>query len=762
MYKQFAKLFLIVASCMSFLMSMIISVQAQDFVPTPTVTPSLIATPSSAVLASGPDNVTFAQFGRDEIELTGPYDGASFSFALPADWKLTGGAELKLFMGVSFISTAPQGTSSDLQVGGGTFTVTLNGVLLGVFPLNETGEIERSLSIPIDAFAPFGPEGFSSLRFTLDSSQHCEVGDQLLVLIYPSSYFTLPHDLVLPDTNLVNFPRPIYQSSFVQDLVLIVVPDHPTSAEMQAALTVGAGLGKLSGNSLLIDMTTQSQLTPEQEMSNHIVLVGNAGSLPAFSELKFPLPAQDGAFQVDGGDPSDGIIQMINSPWSDSHVVLVVSGNSDQGTVKAAQAISTGVLRPNRFPNLAVVQKVETTPLITSWAIDRTLADLEAGYTGNVFRSRGQNTVVFNFNVPSGVTISPDAYFELNYSNSALLAYERSGIVVTLNRRPIGSVRLSDATANQAINKTKILIPPSALVVGNNQLEISASLIPRDICTPPTQFDLWVNIWPESTLHLPLGVIPAESAPVNDLTDYPAPFIYDSSLGDTAFVLASADSDSWRSAVQLAFTLGGNVNGPVLAPSVFYSDDFPEEERGKYQILVVGRPNEMPIMKEMNDYLPAPFQADSENASEDNFQVIYRIPLDSPLGYLEMMPSPWNSGKIVLAVLGNSPQGLGWATSSLIDPNLSLQLIGDFAAVNDQQIITTDTRTVVVPVNSPANSPNIITTPQPSNAVLPLPSSQNPSWILPALVASIILIVLVFAGVIIRNWTQTRTRGRNE
>ena len=194
-------------------------------------------------------------------------------------------------------------------------------------------------------------------------------------------------NLVPPDTNLVNFPRPILQNSFISDSALLVIADKPTAAEMKAALIVSAGLNSLSTSSVTLGLTTTSLLTEEEMKAGNIIFIGNAASLPVLQKLKLPMPIKNNVFENTGGNQDDGVIQLINSPWNNSYVVLVASGSTDVGTVKAAQAISTGVIQPNKTSNLAVIDKVDLKEVMSSQVVDRTLTEM--GYDATLFQRRG-------------------------------------------------------------------------------------------------------------------------------------------------------------------------------------------------------------------------------------------------------------------------------------------------------------------------------------------------------------------------------------
>ncbi len=112
------------------------------------------------------------------------------------------------------------------------------------------------------------------------------------------------------------------------------------------------------------------------------------------------------------------------------------------------------------------------------------------------------------------------------------------------------------------------------------------------------------------------------------------------------------------------------------------------------------------------------------------------------MGYVEMLPSPWNSNNVILAALGNTTQGVDWAVSALVDPNLQAKLAGNIAVINGNQIVSTDTRVTNVTTGaSPAGAPAISATPAVSNILAPAPSQTG--WIIPVMVVAIILIVVI-------------------
>ena len=463
-----------------------------------------------------------------------------------------------------------------------------------------------------------------------------------------------------------------------------------------------------------------------------------------------PTTITAGQFTMEAGGEDDGIVALVNSPWSLSRAVLVVSGNTDAGTVKAAQAVSTGLLRPNIAPNLSVVKFVETIAYPANIPVDQTLADL--GYNRDILERLGVSAVSYNFYIPPGQTVTDEAFFELAMGHSALLNYDRSGQVVTLNGQPIGSVRFTEATASKASNLFQITIPPATVLTGNNRLDVTAALYPIYDCSAPNFDDLYAVVWPESRFHLPLQPTQSGNVAAISLDFYPAPFTYDPSLSALAFILPENDLTAWKAAFNLAGFLGDRSGGSLSAMRAFFAGSVTDEELAGYNLIMVGRPSQLPPVVAMNDLLPVPFEAGSDVALERNMQVIFRIPPTSPVGYIELLPSRWNEGNSVLAVLGNTAQGVTWAGVALVDSDLRSRLSGNFAAVTDQQVVTADTRLIS---SHPGNDGAGVSPvgPQP---VPPVAPSERPLWILPAAAVAAGLAILILVIALIRNAAMHR------
>jgi hypothetical protein len=127
--------------------------------------------------------------------------------------------------------------------------------------------------------------------------------------------------------------------------------------------------------------------------------------------------------------------------------------------------------------------------------------------------------------------------------------------------------------------------------------------------------------------------------------------------------------------------------------------------------------------------------------------VNYSLLPDTSVGYLQMLPSPWNTDRVILAVLGNSTDGIPMAGSTLIQDDLVARLEGNFAVLYADQVVTTDTRLGVSKESIISQLPVAVTvTPAPeamAPSATPQEAEARPGWILP-LVGVVTLLILVF------------------
>ncbi len=685
--------------------------------------------------------VAFERLGVTDQTLSGVFDGTRYLFNIPANWRLASGAQAQLDLSVFF----PVGSAQ--QRLGGFLEMRFNRVLIGTVELTQPGDQRVVFDIPDQALTSVRSDGRHEFEVALDNPTGCDVApnERTAVVIRSTSRFVLPHTLAPLDTDLRNLPRPIFQGSFDPDQATIVIPDTPSINDLQAALTVAASFGRLTEGRLQIDLTTVQRLSPQARTGRHLILVGShTGLAPLARNLDLPARLQENGFAAPGATPDDGILQIIVSPWNSERVVLVVSGASEAAVMKAARALSAVPVRINNRPNVAVVRDLPEAPADVALAIDQRLSDL--GLEPRVIRDR-TGTFDLRFTIPPGQQIDEGAYFDLTFNHAATVDFGQSSLSVGLNGIPIGSVRFSDETTR--VTTSRITIPPSAARSGANVLTIQTNLAPRSLCTDVRNADLWATIWPESALHLPMKPATTEPRRTFNLSSYPLPFTLDPSLATTAFVVPQRAPAAWNAAALLAFQMGRQTRDAILQPLAVFADNVPADVRESCHLLLIGRPSALPVLVELGDALPAPFDAGSDVPRSVDTPVVYRVPPDASVAYLQMVVAPWNPERVVVAALGSDDAGIEQAMIMLIDPRQRARLTGTLAIVDPQQRVTLGNGRAVL--TGPVSTPVATATPvaaqpaqPPPQTVQPTPAparntSSNNAWLVPVAIIAVVI-----------------------
>jgi len=709
----------------------------------------------NAALQATQSMLSFAMLGQTDILMRGPYSTTNLRFGLPANWAFQDGASLQLILTSNLVTDAANPVSEGQSIGA-SMTVTLNKKLIATIPLLAGTNVTYEIPIQQDALIPTLNDGRQDLDLFLDASTDCDNNNRLhqtVVMVSSKSQFILPYIEQAPDLDLKQLPRPIFQRDSVYPInAVMVVPDKPSAQEMQAALIVAASFGRLTDGKLPFSLLSSSQITDEILTASNLIFLGKASTLSLLRDVDLPAPLSNNAFNPQGIQAEDGILQMAVSPWNNGRSMIVVSGNTDAAVVKAAQALSYGNIQTVSNLNLAIVTDVappsiedeSTDPAMLAQAT-RTFKDL--GYDVATIAGAGKSEILVEFYVAPGLVASDGSYLDLTFNNSALLDFGRSGLTVLLNGKLIGGLRLSDETA--ATVTQRINISPSLVQTGSNQLRIQANLAAPTQCSLADITNLWVSILPESSLHLPLSRALIDSNNLQNLNVYPYPFINIPTLSNTAFILAKNDPAGWAVASQIAYGLGNQVHGSVLDLAVAYDGAVPDQIRNDRDLIVVGLPTDLTFISELKDSLPAPFDAGQNIPVVKNQQVTYRFSPGTSIGYLQLLAAPWNPSRMILAVVGSTRDGVQMAGNALTDPGLRNRLTGNFALINAENISVVDTRTGIglggIAANPAVTSQAVV--PVSTPALSPSAPVARPIWILPVVGLLVILIigVLIFA-----------------
>lgn len=703
-------------------------------------------------------SVTFASLGYTDSDLVGPLDGTRRVFSVPANWQVKPGSTVYLDFNVLLTGSDVGSVAGDTTTYAGTLTVLFNNKVLGYVQLDSSGSKSASFTIPAEAVTSIRENGQHELSIQLDAQLDCLDDVRTTVTVFATSRFDLLFDIASPELNLSRLPAPFYlRNSLLPDTTLLVVSSQSTAEEMQAAINVMAGFGSLVGQTFNFSLITDDKLTPELLATSHLIFVGMPGKISVLEQVGFSVPIVGQQFVgLPAESVEDGVLQMAHSPWNPDKVVLLVSGNSGSAVIKAGQAAGSGKIFVHSDPTISYIRDVQALASALPVVEDFTLADL--GYESEQISGIGVGQRDFNFFVAKEQLATKDGRLDLVYYHSGLLDYGVSSIIVEINGQIISSVPF--AKESEQITTLEIRIPPGILRFGENTLTVQALMEPNLSCDLSGFSDPWLLLSNQTAFHLPTAdTVPSGSLYGPDLRNYPSMFMGQSDLGDVAFVLAENDPTGWKVAADQAYTIGANAKPSISNLSVAYGSNVPDDVLANSSLILVGKASTLPILGRINEFLPAPFNVETNTAEEQGMQIVYRIPAGVNVGYLELAASPFNSERLIMMISGNSDEGVDMAGSSLLS-DLRAQLTGVFAITNGVQVDVSKGVSQFSNIGSSIpGSEQVVLTPLPSGDLTEASNNEidGPVWLLPLIIASGLILVVTLSMVAINAFRKNRT-----
>jgi hypothetical protein len=461
--------------------------------------------------------------------------------------------------------------------------------------------------------------------------------------------------------------------------------------------------------------------------------------------------------------PEDaGVLQEIVSPWSTSHIAMIVTGLNDEALLKAAHGLNPRNHFPGIWGQSAIVEDVHSLSHTASAPL-RAITFASLGYGNKELSVTGLEVEDYSFEFPPGSTLGEDSYLALHFAHAAILPTIGGGIKVTLNDVPMGSAYLDDSNLSDAWLK----IPLSRMAVqpGLNRILIQSAASILDPCLVTKNNPYWLEIYADSFLHLDSRT----AQTTFDLDNFPYPFNRPGDMGNVVFALSDTPNlPEIEGLLRIASLLGSGSRSEEFMPRVTFGGDSSLTSLSGCHVIAIGLPTTNPVIRSANDELPQPFLPDSNDIDQCVDNPIYTIAPGTVLGFVQELVSPWDSEEnhAFVVATGTTEEGVRWALSALSQS--SPKLWGDLALVRRDEIYNTDTRPVVAEevfsmtvslTPAPAGTPIgvAVETPTPQQvseqAVIDVTpteeyvpsvntSSPRPRWLLPLLIVSVLSIII--------------------
>ncbi|MFM8320555.1 MAG: hypothetical protein ACKOC5_06525, partial [Chloroflexota bacterium] len=202
----------------------------------------------------------------------------------------------------------------------------------------------------------------------------------------------------------------------------------------------------------------------------------------------------------------------------------------------------------------------------------------------------------------------------------------------------------------------------------------------------------------------------------------PQPFAGRGDMSDLVLALpAQVAPGQAQDVLRLAEYLGYASLHDAFRPRVSLGGDPTAEPWTGYQMIAYGLPSENPYIAAANPSLAQPFVPGSNQIVQTVDKVVYRLPDDVSLGFVQLLNAPWSDQNALLAVTGSTDEGVSWAMNSLLVTGLRDRLNGNLAALlSADDLRSTDTRSLQA---GQSLSPQLVQLMQPQGQVTPTPET---------------------------------------
>lgn len=526
-----------------------------------------------------------------------------------------------------------------------------------------------------------------NIRFLYQANwdDNCEY--QGVFAIHDRSKFILNYLTVDPvQTSLIDYTNVLFQNSFLQEDLLIVVPDEPSAAVSEAVVNISEDIANRSTGNIKMQVVKAGQTSPAMLTKSSIMVVGtpkdNSLQQQVYSRnsILFGLMGDNQvAHRGKALDKDEGLLQILKSPYNAKYYLLSVTGNSD----KAIERAYRGLINPS--PGMTDFYSIERADV----PFAHSPGYIETGeilFTNLAIRERtyygiGEHEMFVSFYVPINWKLEDNTALILNYAYSENLSPKNSSVSISLNQKMLGSLPID----HQKAGDKQFIIPlqKENLRFGEvNTLLLNAIISAPIECSDYRDAGFWLTVRDTSTIYLPHTITEDR----NEMPILLNPLYHLAYQSDLLISIPEKVTDLELSGLASLGYYLGKLSPVDLAIHVAKPGMEVENQNSMNQLLV-GLPSTNPRIRALNDQLPQKFTADADTLQESIGGTPYRIPSDVSIGLIEVIPNLETKSSAISIVTGTTAEGLDWAMKAFSVPENRYEMTGDLIYVYQDRML---------------------------------------------------------------------------
>jgi hypothetical protein len=658
---------------------------------------------------------TFANIGEETTVLR--YPGQQNLYAnFPNQWQLIAGVgdPVKLppgasdtlassrFSGVSFIeihydfadtateeSTGAEETSWRLQeqypwISRPGIEIYVNEILIGMFIPEVGTDLRVQMPIPplltmASAENPFNEYNIE-IAFYGDGDIYCNYDGVLT--IYDDSSININYNWRSAFRVLSNLPRPLVQDTFIPETLALIVSDQPTEADLEAITWVSSSIAQNSFTNINFEVFRGNEVTQEDLAEKSAVIIGSPAENSFLRQLydNNLLPSglsSNGSTIIASNNPvaeETGVLQIIPSNVNQLFTFVTITGETDMAITRAAKAFANPPIGANYqlmlvdydFPRNTGVTPLEEVVIDQATGIEasRSLFTFETlGYRERTSLGIGLQRFFISFYVPRDVIIDDDLTLTVNYLYSDAIDRNSSNMAVYMNNQPVGNLPMSETPTE--IQTAEVTIKKENVVQGSvNVIRIDGQVNITLICEDYDPAIYWLTVFADSELTIPYTKV-TSAVDIAPIVNPIVPFAFEP---NHVVILGPNPNNAQMNALADVYNQFGSLNNSTDFDVTFsLEDDVDLSQYPDHDVLMIGLPTSSLFIEQINDRLPQPFTAGSNNLQQLIGQTAYQLVPGIDMGVIQAIPSQENPARMISLLTGTSEQGFDWGIQEILD-----------------------------------------------------------------------------------------------
>lgn len=618
----------------------------------------------------------------NRFRLKGVHDEASVSFTRPSDWKIQ---SAKAYIRYQH-SPALLASHSNLMV-------RVNDTSIGSKPLNlkQSQAGEFVVDIPPKLLQDANTITFVAQQ---NNAPGCSnpADPNLWTEVLSDSKLVFKFQPQPVPLDFSRYPYPFFDElSLDANRISYLPPTRLNEAWLTAAARFETNLGRQADYRPLETRLVKD--IDQLQWNDRLAVIGTPAEQPLLKSLTLPFTI--GANQLLDGSkkafPGDVGILMLTTAPKNGVPVLVATGNGPEGVAKAVQflvqpqngAIGTGqaiiVSDLGEVSSPDPRQWSRYLPIEDSFKLSDLKTEKHQPFQDVTVRGASAAPIEFDFRA------LPDDRFERGSSMLLVYSYgpqvnpRTSAVDVSIDGVGIGGRRL--AAADGGNRETLKVNLPENLVKPDSKIQVSFRLSPKDLvkCGVATDQQLWGTVHNDTSFNLKRTN--SVQLPNLKLLQTGFPFTAPQDLSRTAIVLPDAPSKAdMTTLLNFSERMGRLSQANSVKVDVYTSSTLPATIKAQRNLVGIGIREKFPFPEV---FRASGFRLQDVFARQWKQAKIQTLP-DSG-GVVKEIISPWNPDRVLLALTGQTENGLNDVHHLLTKDPWFYQLRGDTVLVSVNQ-----------------------------------------------------------------------------